>query len=95
MVAVSRQLVLVFSSFILHFLSIGISQSFGVIYSELISVFEIGKGETAWVASLFTGLLLGTGKSFNPTKVSLRKMCILTLLSITNVGSNYHENMPI
>ena len=59
------QLVLVFGSFVLHFLSTGISQSFGVMYSELVSVFEIGEGEIGFVASLFTGLLLGTGECFD------------------------------
>ena len=69
MATVLRQLVLVFGSFVLHFLSTGISQSFGVIYSELTSVFEIGEGETGLVASLFTGLLLGTGKCFDLHKI--------------------------
>ena len=57
-----RHVSLVLGSFILHFLSMGISQSFGVIYNELISVFETGAGETSWISSLFAGLLLGTGK---------------------------------
>ena len=52
---------LVFGSFVLHFLSIGISQSFGVIYGELLTVFEVEESEVGWVTSLFTGLLFGTG----------------------------------
>ena len=70
MVTVVRQVVLVFASFVLHFLHMGIPQSFGVIYSELVSVFEVGEGEIGWIASLFTGMLLGAGKyileAFNP-----------------------------
>ena len=54
---------LVSGSFVLHFLSVGIPFSFGVIYNEIASVFELGDGETGWVPSLFSGLLLGTGKS--------------------------------
>ena len=53
---------LVLGSFISHFLSAGMARSFGVIYYELISVFEIGAGETGWIASLFAGLLLVAGK---------------------------------
>ena len=59
---VARRLFLVLGSFVLHFLCIGIPQSFGILYSELASVFELGDGEMGWVASLFTGLLFGTGK---------------------------------
>ena len=62
MATVARQVVLVFASFVLHFLHMGIPQSFGVIYSELVSVFEVGEGQIGWVASLFTGMLLGTGQ---------------------------------
>ena len=59
---IGRHVILVFGSFVLHFLSMGISQSFGVIYSELLNVFEVEESKIGWIASLFAGLLLGTGK---------------------------------
>ena len=55
-------MVLVSGSFVLYFLCVGTALSFGVIYSELASVFELGDGKTGWVASLFVGLQLGCGK---------------------------------
>ena len=58
-----RQFKVVFGSFVLHILSMGVSQSFGVIYKELLTAFEVGESEIGWIASLFSGLLLGTGKS--------------------------------
>ena len=60
---VVNRVALVSGSFVLHFLCVGIPFSFGVIYNEIASVFELGDGETGWVPSLFSGLLLGTGKS--------------------------------
>ena len=47
MVTVARQVVLVFASFVLHFLHMGIPQSFGVIYSELVSFLRWGRGRLA------------------------------------------------
>ena len=56
-----RHVLLVLGSFVLHFLYFGIPQSFGVIYSELVSVFDEGEGEIGWVASLYPGVLRGAG----------------------------------
>ena len=60
--SVVRRLFLALGSFILHFICIGIPTSFGVLYNELSSAFELGDGEMGWIASLFTGLLFGAGK---------------------------------
>ena len=60
--SVARRLFLVFGSFIIYVVCIGIPLSFGVFYNELSSVFDLGDGEMGWVASLFTGILFGTGK---------------------------------
>ena len=57
-----RQIVVVFVVFILYMLSMGISQSFGIIYKELLTAFEVTESEIGWIPSLFSGLLLGTGK---------------------------------
>ena len=59
-----RKVVIVFGSFILHILSMGVSQSFGVIYKELLIAFEVAESEIGWIPSLFSGLLLGTGKPY-------------------------------
>lgn len=55
----------VVASFGLHYISLGIVQGFGIIYSELLDQFGTGKGETGWIPSLGSGLLLGFGK-FSP-----------------------------
>ena len=57
-----RSVVVVFGSFVLHSLSMGLATSFGVIYKELVIFFEVGEGEIGFIPSLYTGLLLGTGK---------------------------------
>ncbi|XP_033731826.1 monocarboxylate transporter 4-like [Pecten maximus] len=49
------------SSFGLHFVSLGMVTSFGVMYSELRDQFGSGAAETSWVASLSSGLLLVIG----------------------------------
>ena len=41
----------------------GIPQSFGVIYSEMLSAYEISEGEMDWVASLHSGMFFGAGKT--------------------------------
>ena len=54
--------VVVLSSFILQMISLGVSLSGGVYYVELLEAFNSGKGVTAWIGSLNTGLLFGAGK---------------------------------
>ena len=57
-----RSGLIIFGSFYLHNISMGLASSFGVIYKELVIVFEVGEGSIGWIPSLFTGLLLGAGK---------------------------------
>ncbi|XP_033759849.1 monocarboxylate transporter 9-like [Pecten maximus] len=52
---------IIFSSFGMYFLSMGMVTSFGVMYSALRDQFGSGASETSWVASLSSGLLLVTG----------------------------------
>ena len=49
-------------SFVYHMIFMGIPQSFGVMYSELLAAYDIGEGELGWVASVYTGFFLGTSK---------------------------------
>ncbi|XP_033761885.1 monocarboxylate transporter 4-like [Pecten maximus] len=51
----------VIASFGLHYISLGMVQGFGIIYTELISQFGTSKSETGWIPSLGSGLLLGFG----------------------------------
>lgn len=62
MKTIGSSAVLLVGSFILHFIGLGLSQSFGIIYSELITFFDSGKSETSWIASLNSGLFLACGK---------------------------------
>ncbi|RWS27467.1 monocarboxylate transporter 9-like protein [Leptotrombidium deliense] len=51
----------VFSSFMIHFITDGVTYTFGIFYSEFLRHFESGKGLTAWVPSIMTGVLYGIG----------------------------------
>ena len=62
MKTIGSSAILLVGSFILHFIGLGLSQSFGIIYSELLTFFDSGKSETSWIASLNSGLFLGCGK---------------------------------
>ncbi|XP_046558269.1 monocarboxylate transporter 14-like [Haliotis rubra] len=53
--------VCVVGSFYIHFIVIGLMQSFGVIYVELLDQFNSSRGETAWIGSLLSGLVLLLG----------------------------------
>ena len=53
--------VVVFASFMIHFIADGCAFSFGVLYTELLDYFQDSKGKTAWVGSLFVSVPLLTG----------------------------------
>ncbi|XP_046558282.1 monocarboxylate transporter 14-like [Haliotis rubra] len=53
--------VCVVGTFYIHFIVFGLMQSFGVIYVELLGQFESSRGETAWIGSLLSGLVLLLG----------------------------------
>uniref|UniRef100_T1JX20 Major facilitator superfamily (MFS) profile domain-containing protein n=1 Tax=Tetranychus urticae TaxID=32264 RepID=T1JX20_TETUR len=52
---------IVLSSFMIHFLADGITYTFGIFYVELLKHFKAGKGITAWVPSIMTGITYGIG----------------------------------
>ena len=55
--------VVVVASFLLQTVSGGIAFSVAVYFVEFLETFKGGKGETAWVGSINTGLLFGAGKA--------------------------------
>ncbi len=53
--------VVVFGSFIVHMLVLGIQYSFGVIFVELLEEFDSARDAVAWVGSMCLGFQLGMG----------------------------------
>ncbi|XP_054168273.1 uncharacterized protein LOC128965587 [Oppia nitens] len=53
--------VVVFASFMINFISDGVSFSFGIIFLELVDHFGESKSKTSWVGSLFLSIPLITG----------------------------------
>lgn len=51
----------VFASFLAHLIADGCSLSFGVVFTELLDVFEESKSKTAWVGSVFISMPLICG----------------------------------
>ena len=54
----------VFASFMIHVIADGVTYTFGIFYFELIRYFASGKGLTAWVPSIMTGMTFAVGESF-------------------------------
>ena len=75
--------VIVTGSFVIYFITLGTSQSIGVIYSDLLKYFNRGKGETAWLPSLFSGMmfLMGPLAGFLTERFGCR--CITIVGAIT------------
>lgn len=58
--------VVVFASFMCNMIVDGIAYTFGVFLGEFVKYFGEGKGKTAWVGSLLSGMYLSAGeKLFN------------------------------
>jgi hypothetical protein len=55
---------IVVGSHLAHVVSIGMAVSFGILYSEIKTELKTSHAETAWIFSLFNGLLGLTGKVF-------------------------------
>ncbi|GLH15379.1 Monocarboxylate transporter, putative, partial [Gryllus bimaculatus] len=53
--------VVVFASFMIHIVNDGVTYSFGIFYDALITYFESGRGETAWILSILVGVTLCSG----------------------------------
>lgn len=54
--------VVVFASFMCNMIVDGIAYTFGVFLGEFVKYFGEGKGKTAWVGSLLSGMYLSAGK---------------------------------
>lgn len=57
-----RGWIIVLVSFMAQFLSFGSPQSVGVLYPEWLIAFQEGKGKTAWVGSMVSGVALITSE---------------------------------
>lgn len=70
--------VIVFSAFLASVISDGISFSLGILYTELLEVFQESKSVTSWVPSLFYGMSLMGGPLAGAlvSKYGCRKMAI-------------------
>ncbi|KAI1278106.1 Monocarboxylate transporter 9 [Halotydeus destructor] len=53
--------VIVFCSFMIHVIADGVTYTFGIFYTELVNYYGEGKGFTAWVTSIMTGVTYGIG----------------------------------
>ena len=53
--------VIVFASFMIHVVADGVMYTFGIFYFELVRYFASGKGLTAWVPSIMTGVTFAIG----------------------------------
>jgi hypothetical protein len=56
--------VVVFASFMCNMIVDGIAYTFGVFLGEFVKFFGEGKGKTAWVGSLLSGMYLSAGECF-------------------------------
>lgn len=50
------------SCFFLQFLVYGLTNSFGVVFPEIIEIYGHGKGTTAWIGSISSSLILMSGR---------------------------------
>lgn len=53
--------IIVLSSFMIHVVADGVMYTFGIFYFELVRYFASGKGLTAWVPSIMTGVTFAIG----------------------------------
>ncbi|XP_046387673.1 uncharacterized protein LOC124157184 isoform X2 [Ischnura elegans] len=70
--------VIVFASFLCNMVVDGIAYTFGVFLGEFVTYFGEGKGKTAWVGSLLSGMYLSVGPivSALTNKYGCRAVCI-------------------
>ncbi|XP_014242664.1 monocarboxylate transporter 3 isoform X2 [Cimex lectularius] len=70
--------VIVFASFMCNMIVDGIAYTFGVFLGEFVEFFGEGKGKTAWVGSLLSGMYLSAGPivSALTNKFGCRAVCI-------------------
>jgi hypothetical protein len=53
--------VVVAGSFAVHFVTLGLQYSFGVLYTALLDEFQQSRGDTAWIGSLSIAFMLLSG----------------------------------
>ncbi|VVC31577.1 Hypothetical protein CINCED_3A004850 [Cinara cedri] len=70
--------VIVFASFMCNMVVDGIAYTFGVFLSEFVNYYQEGKGKTAWVGSLLSGMYLSVGPivSALTNKYGCRVVCM-------------------
>ncbi|XP_078035732.1 monocarboxylate transporter 9 isoform X2 [Augochlora pura] len=70
--------VVVFASFMCNMIVDGIAYTFGVFLGEFVTYFDEGKGKTAWVGSLLSGMYLSAGPvvSALTNKYGCRAVCM-------------------
>lgn len=68
--------VIVVVCFVAQFLAYGSPQSVGILYPEWLHAFQEGKGMTAWVGSLVSGVGLIASKYSSNTFVYLFRYCM-------------------
>lgn len=57
--------VVVIASFMCNMIVDGIAYTFGIFFEEFVNYFGEGKGKTAWVGSLLSGMYLSAGNIFS------------------------------
>ena len=61
----------VFASFMIHLIADGVTYTFGIFYFELLQYFSSGKGLTAWIPSIMTGMTFAIGMCYRIVFISL------------------------
>jgi len=71
--------VIVFASFMCNLIVDGIAYTFGIFLGEFVTYFGEGKGKTAWVGSLLSGMYLSVGPvvSALTNKYGCRSVCVM------------------
>ncbi|XP_067013658.2 monocarboxylate transporter 14 isoform X1 [Anabrus simplex] len=91
--------VIVFASFLCNMIVDGIAYTFGVFLGEFVEFFGEGKGKTAWVGSLLSGMYLSAGPvvSALTNKFGCRAVCIWGSIigSASFVLSIYSPNVNV
>lgn len=77
--------VIVFASFMCNMVVDGIAYTFGVFLGEFVEYFGEGKGKTAWVGSLLSGMYLSAGKLINIYIC----VCVFNLLQKLQIRCNF------
>uniref|UniRef100_A0A0A9Y4G3 Monocarboxylate transporter 12 n=1 Tax=Lygus hesperus TaxID=30085 RepID=A0A0A9Y4G3_LYGHE len=91
--------VIVFASFLCNMIVDGIAYTFGVFLGEFVNYYGEGKGKTAWVGSLLSGMYLSAGPvvSALTNKFGCRAVCIAgsILGSVSFVLSTFSPNVNV